>query len=246
MRPVLFTVGGRRVWSYPALLYAGLVCGFYVMYLVAPRLGLAPEQAALALLILFVPALVGSRLWFVLDHWPSYRREPRRIWRRSEGGMTLYGGLVLALLASPLVLDVVGVGFAAFWDAAAFAILVAMVFTRVGCLLNGCCAGRASDGRATLWLPDHAGHWERRHPVQILEMGSALVLLLCAASLLAARAPRGSIFIFSLAGYGMVRLAVDRLRDRPEQTVTSHPAALTVFLICSLAVFAAGWMVVGG
>ena len=76
MRPVLFTVGGRRVWSYPALLYAGLVCGFYVMYLVAPRLGLAPEQAALALLILFVPALVGSRLWFVLDHWPTIAASP--------------------------------------------------------------------------------------------------------------------------------------------------------------------------
>ena len=159
--------------------------------------------------------------------------------------MTLYGGLVLALLASPLVLDVVGVGFAAFWDAAAFAILVAMVFTRVGCLLNGCCAGRASNGRVGLWLPDHAGHWERRHPVQILEMGSALVLLLGAASLLAP-GHHGAIFIFSLAGYGMVRLALDRLRERPEQTVTSHPAALTVFLICSLAVFAAGWMVVGG
>lgn len=246
MRPVLFTLRGRPVWSYPALLYAGLVSGFYVTYAVAPRLGLAPQPAALALLILFVPALVGSRLWFVLDHWATYREDLPRIWRRSEGGMALYGGLLLALLVSPIVLGALDVGFAAFWDAATFAILVAMVFTRVGCLLNGCCSGRASSGRIGLWLPDHAGHWQRRHPVQILEMAAAVVLMVGAVALLALGAPRGVIFISGLAGYGSVRLAVDRLRERPEPTVATHSVALTIFVVGSLALFAAGWMVGGG
>ncbi len=246
MRPVLFTIRGRRVWSYPALLYAGLVCGFYVMYAIAPTLGLAPEPAAAALLILFVPALVGSRLWFVLDHWTTYQDELPRIWRRSEGGMALYGGLVLALLVSPIVLGAFDVGFAAFWDAATFAILVAMLFTRVGCLLNGCCSGRASSGRVGLRLPDHAGHWQRRYPVQILEMAGALIVLLGAASLLALGPHHGAIFIFGLAGYGSVRLVLDRLRERPEPTVSTHPAALTMFVICSLALFAAGWLMGGG
>jgi phosphatidylglycerol---prolipoprotein diacylglyceryl transferase len=246
MRPVLFTIRGRTVWSYPALLYAGLVCAFYAMYAIAPRLGLAPEPAAVALLILFVPALVGSRLWFVMDHWSIYHDELPRVWRRSEGGMALYGGLVLALLVSPIVLGALDVGFATFWDAATFAILVAMLFTRVGCLLNGCCSGRVTNGRLGLRLPDHGGHWQRRYPVQILEMGAALLLLLGAAALLAVEPPRGAVFIFGLAGYGSARLALDRLRERPEPTVSTHPAALTIFVVCSLALFAAGWLVGGG
>jgi phosphatidylglycerol---prolipoprotein diacylglyceryl transferase len=246
VRPVLFSVGGRKVYSYPALLYAGLVSGFYVMYGIAPTLGLARLPAALALLILFVPALVGSRLWFVVDHWSNYRQDRRRIWRRSEGGMALYGGLILALLISPAILSAVGAGFVAFWDAATFAILVAMVFTRVGCLLNGCCSGRACESPIGIWLPDPAGHWQRRHPVQILEMAAALVLLLGAVSLLAVGVPRGAIFIFGLVGYGSVRLALDRLRDRPELTLTTHPVAVTIFVVCSLALFAAGWLAGGG
>jgi phosphatidylglycerol:prolipoprotein diacylglycerol transferase len=246
VRPVLFSVRGHRVWSYPALLYVGLVCGFYALYLLAPKLRLEPGAAALALLILFVPALVGARVWFVLDHWTVYRRQPQRVWRRSEGGMTLYGGLVLALLVSPAVLGALGVGFAAFWDAATVTILVAMVFTRVGCLLNGCCAGRASDGPLSLRLPDHAGHWRRRHPVQILEMAAAVLLLAGSASLLAAGAPRGAVFVFGLAGYGCARLGLDRLRERPIPSATTHAGALTIFLTGSLVVFAAGWLVVGG
>src|ERR1700761_1310359 len=98
MRRVLFHVGSRQIWSYPALLYIGLVSGFYVMYGVAPSLGMPATTAGLAVLVMFVPALAGSRLWFVLDHWAIYRQDPRRIWRLSEGGMALYGGLVLALL----------------------------------------------------------------------------------------------------------------------------------------------------
>jgi phosphatidylglycerol:prolipoprotein diacylglycerol transferase len=243
MRRVLFTVRGVRIWSYPALLYVGLVSGFYVMWAIAPSLGLRRGPAAAALLILLAPAVIGARLWFVLDHWTVYRREPRRIWRHSEGGLALYGGLVLALVLSPAVLGGFGVRFAGFWDGATFTILVGMMFARVGCLLNGCCAGRPSQGWLGLWLPDHAGRRERRYPVQLIELTAAAVLLAGSASLLVLHAPRGTIFAFGLAGYASVRLALDRLRAPAARSVTSQRAALATFLACSAAIFVAGWLV---
>ena len=106
MRRVLFSFRGIRVWSYPVLLYVGLLGGFYVNYAIAPAIGMDRERAALATVILFAPALAGARLWFVIDHWTIYRREPRRIWRHAEGGLTLYGGLVLSLVLSPPILAV--------------------------------------------------------------------------------------------------------------------------------------------
>ena len=158
---------------------------------------------------MFVPAIVGSRIWFVLDHWAIYRHDLRRIWRHSDGGMTLYGGLVLTLVLSPVILAPPGLRFAAFWDGATFTILVGMVFTRVGCLLNGCCSGRRNDGRLGLWLPDHTGRWQRRYPVQLLELASALVLLGGSATLLAVGVPRGTIFVFALVSYAAARFAID-------------------------------------
>ena len=245
MRRVLFSVRGVAVWSYPALLYVGLVCGFYVMYAIAPRMGMRPAPAALAALILFAPAIAGARLWFVADHWAIYRREPRRIWRHSEGGMTLYGGLVLALLLSPAVLASLGLRFADFWDAATFTILVGMIFTRVGCLLNGCCSGRHSDGPLGLRLPDHAGHWERRHPVALLEIACSALLLAGSAALLALGAPAGTIFAFGLAGYACVRFALDRLREPSPRSRVSHRVALSAFLTCSVLASAVGWLATG-
>jgi phosphatidylglycerol---prolipoprotein diacylglyceryl transferase len=241
MRRVLFHVRGVPIWSYPALLYVGLVCGFYVMYAIAPNVGMPRGPAGIATLIMFLPAIVGSRIWFVLDHWSTYRHDLHRIWRHSDGGMTLYGGLVLALVLSPLTLTPFGLRFAAFWDGATFTILVGMMFTRVGCLLNGCCSGRHNDGRLGLRLPDLAGRWDRRYPVQLLELGAALILLAGSATLLAVGAPRGTIFAFALTGYAGARLAIDPLRERPTYSRTGRPVALATFIACSVLASALGW-----
>jgi phosphatidylglycerol:prolipoprotein diacylglycerol transferase len=242
MRRILFSVRGVPVWSYQALLYLGLVSGFYVMYAVAPNLGMSRARAAVAVLIMFAPAVAGARIWFVLDHWAIYRRDRSRIWRQSDGGMTLYGGLVLALVLSPALLAALGLRFAAFWDAATFTILVGMIFTRVGCLLNGCCSGRHSDGRLALRLPDHTGRWDRRYPVQLLELAAALVLLGGSAALLALAAPRGTIFAFALAGYAGARLAIDPLRERPPGIAAGRRVALAAFVACSVLASAVGWV----
>ena len=213
MRRVLFSWHGVEVHSYPALLYLGLTFGVYAGYGAAASMGLDPDRAAAGILILIVPALVGARLWFVLRNWQVFRTEPRRIWRRREGGATLVGGLLLALALSPAVLAALALPFGAFWDAATFTLLVGMIFTRVGCLLNGCCAGRPSEGRLALRLPGQAGRWERRHPVELLELTTAVVLLACCVAIAAAEPPPGAVFLFALAGYGCARSIIDPLRE---------------------------------
>jgi phosphatidylglycerol:prolipoprotein diacylglycerol transferase len=245
MRRIHFNVRGMPVWSYPALLYLGLVCGFYVMYAVAPAVGMPRAPAADAMLVMFVPAIIGARIWFVLDHWAIYRHDKRRIWRRSEGGMTLYGGLVLALALSPAVLNAFRLPFVAFWDAATFTILAGMTFTRVGCLLNGCCSGRSTDGRFGLWLPDHQGRRQRRYPVQLLELAGSLLLLGGSAVLLAVGAPHGTICGFALAGYAATRFAIDPLRERPTNSRAGRPVALGAFIACSVLASAVGWLATG-
>jgi phosphatidylglycerol:prolipoprotein diacylglycerol transferase len=213
VRRVLFSWHGIEIHSYPALLYLGLVSGFYAGYGAAASMPIDPDRAAVGVLILIVPALVGARLSLVLSHWEAFRREPRRIWRRRDGGAALVGGLLLAVALSPAVLAGLGLPFGVFWDAATFTMLVGMVFTRVGCLLNGCCVGRPSEGRLALHLPDHKGRWARRHPVQLLELVAAVALLAGAVAISTDPPFAGSIFICVVAGYGCARSILNPLRE---------------------------------
>src|SRR4051812_46872763 len=202
MRRILFSWRGLNIYSYPAMLYAGLLAGVFAGAQVAQSAGLSADRFAIAIVILVIPALAGSRLYFVLTRWDLYRHDPARIWRRTEGGMAMYGGFMLAVPLSIPLLRSLGLPFAGFWDAAALTILLGMAFTRIGCLLNGCCGGRTSDAWFALSLPDHDGHWQRRIPTQLMEMAFALLLFGAALALRNVAPFPGAIFCLVLAGYG--------------------------------------------
>src|ERR1700709_2198167 len=158
MRRILFSWRGYNIYSYPAMLYIGLLAGVFVGACVAQSAGLSADRFAIAITFLLIPALAGSRLYFVLTRWDLFRRDPARIWRRDEGGMSMYGGFILAVPLSIPLLRLLGLPFGGFWDAAALTILLGMAFTRIGCFLNGCCGGRRSDARFALSLPCHHGN----------------------------------------------------------------------------------------
>jgi prolipoprotein diacylglyceryl transferase len=208
MRKILFRWNGLNVYSFPAMLYVGIVAGVFVGAQAAELSGVDPNRFAAASAILVAPALVGSRLLFVLTHWDVYRRDLSRILRHSEGGMAMYGGIILAVPLSIPLLRAMNVPFAEFWDAATFTTLVGMVFTRVGCLLNGCCSGRPTGAWWGFNLPDHRGIWRRRIPTQILEMTWAAAIL-CAAIFISDRKPSaGAIFCLAVVAYGTGRILI--------------------------------------
>lgn len=213
MRKILVSWRGWNLYSYPTMLYVGMVCGIFVAAFIAGLSGLDPDRFVLASVILSIPALIGARLFFVASHWDLYRNDRARIWRRSEGGMAMYGGLLAAVPLSIPLLHVMGLSFAKFWDAATFNMLTGMIFTRFGCLLNGCCAGRASTSWLALNLPDYRGIRRRRWPTQLLEAALATVLL-TVALLLRGHAPfDGAILCSVLLAYGIGRYFLQQLRD---------------------------------
>ena len=241
---VLFQWRGIRIYSYPAMLYFGLVFGVLGGTRAATLHGLDSGRVYAAMLLLIPPALVGARLLFVASHWRLFRREPRRIWRRSDGGAALYGGLIASFVLSLPLLPALGVPVGAFWDAAAVTMLIGMVITKVGCLLNGCCAGRRTEGRFGLYLPNEHGVWCRRVPAQLMEAGLAVCLLI--ASLMAwDRIPfDGGCFLIAVAGYGLGRWWLESIRESIDGigAFSLHRMISGVLVTLSMASFALIWL----
>src|SRR2546430_10997789 len=108
---ILFRWRGLTVWSYPAMLYFGLVAGVVAGNLAAHATGVDAFRVFVATLILIPPAIAGARLLYVAAHWQHYRNCPGRIWNRQEGGMAMYGGMPVMLLLSAPLLAALGLGF---------------------------------------------------------------------------------------------------------------------------------------
>ncbi len=222
MHPILFRWRGRPVWSYPAMLHVGLSVGLVIGNLEANLRGLDGTRTYLATVLLVLPALAGARLVYVAGHWGLFRDDPARIWRHSVGGQAMYGGLFAVPVSIPL-LRALGVPFWAFWDVATFTMLTGMVFTRVGCLLQGCCAGRVAA----------RGHI----PMQVLEAALG-ALVLGGVAAIPARAAPGTVFLAALAGYAAGRFVLQGAREARHRVAGVDVQRATSVFLASAAIAA--------
>jgi prolipoprotein diacylglyceryltransferase len=233
-----------KFWAYPTFLYLGLVSGVFAGNAAAHASGLDAFRVFVATFLLILPALFGARLLYVVTHWDRYKHDLSKIFNRSEGGAAQYGGILLGIPLSFPLLSLLDLPFGAFWDVAAFTILVGMILTRIGCLLNGCCAGRPSKGWLSVRLPNSAGVWTRRIPLQLLEAALALLLVMASALLWKMMPFPGALFAFVVGGYGCGRLVLESLRELPAgQRFTLHHAISLVMVVASGAVLTIGSLV---
>lgn len=212
------------------MLYLGLVFGVLAGNVAAHIAGIDPLRSYFAILILIIPALTGARLLYVALNWKVYRSDPGRIWKRGDGGLVMYGGLPPMLLCSIPLLHAWHLNFGQFWDVSSFTICIGMIFARIGCLLNGCCGGRASNSWFSVYLPNSRGVWEKRVPTQVLEAMCAAVLLISAAFVWR-RAPfPGALFLFVTLGYSSARFIMEFAREREPNRGCSESRMRSPFL----------------
>ena len=114
MRPILFTLGPFTISSYPVMICLGACLSIWLSLREIDRLGLDRPTYITICLIGFSSGVVGARIMNCIVFYDLYRGKPwwklLAIW---EGGMAMYGGVILAL---PLCYAYVRVKRLSFWQ----------------------------------------------------------------------------------------------------------------------------------
>jgi phosphatidylglycerol:prolipoprotein diacylglycerol transferase len=227
MRPVLLSVAGRPISAFQVLQYLGVLAGLTLGAEVTRRLGADPNTFLLAGFVLFIPAVISAHLA------PSLisGRANRRSWILPTEGSAIFLAIPGLLLTAPFVVWIAGLPAGAFLDGAAVAVATGTIVGRIGCLLQGCCAGRPTRGPLGIQLTDAHGVRTRRVPTQLLDACWAALLL---AALLAASGhpPMGASFFAFCALYGAGRFLTDFTREqRPRSGALSQAQLASLGLI---------------
>lgn len=149
------------------------------------------------LLWLAVVAFAGARAQFVWNTWSfgTYSTHPidvLKVWRGLHAG----GGLAALVIALPFVVRGHGVSLGRFADVIFPTIPIGLAIVRIGCFLQGCCFGHASDlpwavsfppgspaanFHASTGLIERGGDWSGPvHPLQLYFAGAGVVAALAA------------------------------------------------------------------
>lgn len=217
MQPILFELGPFRIHAYGLALAVSFLIGSLWVSRRARPLGLRDEDLSRLYLWVLVSALLGARFYYAFQHPEDFSDnwfEVLQIWR---GGLTQYGGVLVALLVGWLYVRARGWSFRLVGDLFVPALALGEAITRIGCFFNGCCFGCATDlPWAVIYPPDSSAHWalgaQPVHPAQLyLSVGNfALAFLL-------ARVPvrqlgSGRLFALYLAASSLLRFFVDFAR----------------------------------
>ena len=210
------------------------------------RAGVKPLRALALLAAMAAAFLAGARLWNVAVNPGAYGGALK--WHSLRlAGLSLYGGV----LASALVLfawtRLSGASFLPPLDAITVPSAAAFALARVGCFLNGCCHGIATDSVWGVEFPAKSGAQEligkllplpgltlpaKHYPTQLFELAPALLGLI-PALMLGRKLKQGSTFLLYGVWFSASRLAILPLRSLPYNDIVKKIAypALYIALI---------------
>jgi phosphatidylglycerol---prolipoprotein diacylglyceryl transferase len=165
MLPELFRIPGLNIpiFGYGLMMVLGFFFAMELAKFLARRSGLDPDQFATAGIIALVTGVIGARLSHVLENLDQYTDPARsfgaNLWDAiniARGGLTFYGGLILATFACIAYARWRRIPLRLGMDIIAPCVMLGLAFGRVGCFLNGCCFGAQCDASWAVRFPYHS------------------------------------------------------------------------------------------
>ncbi|MBI2560337.1 MAG: prolipoprotein diacylglyceryl transferase, partial [Planctomycetes bacterium] len=149
--PIPFLHTSLPIYSYGFMLMIAFLSGLYVARRLSAHHPLSGKAASERIdpniisdisIYTIIAAIVGARLFFVIQNFSDYRNNPLDIFKIYQGGLVFYGGLIAVTIALPVFARLKRISFLKLMDIIVIATSLGLVFGRIGCFLNGCCYGK--------------------------------------------------------------------------------------------------------
>ena len=210
MHPVLFQIGPLGVRSYFVIVCLAFLIAAALAARRASAMGLTAGQIAVLGSVTLVMGVAGARLGFLLGRWEDFRPNPAQVFQLWDGGLGFYAGAALGLPAVAWVLRLYRKPVLLVLDRTIRYLVLAVAVTRIGCFLNGCCAGSPT---SLPWGMAFPSEIVRRHPTPLYESAGMLGLFFLLKALERRGPPPGTILFTAFLYYGFMRFGLEFIRE---------------------------------
>jgi phosphatidylglycerol:prolipoprotein diacylglycerol transferase len=224
--PIAFTIGPLSIGWYGLGYAIGLAAVYVLLVWLAKRAGEDEDIAGNGIIIVAIAALIGGRLYHVIDQWQLYQDDPLKIVLPPYTGLGVYGGILTGTIAAVVVTRMWKQPFWKWADVIAPGLFVMQAIGRWGNFFNQELYGPPTDvpwgiaidcEHRVAQYPCAAYPVDSTffHPLFLYESISGIlgaVVLLWIARRWGARMRPGDLFLVFLIWYAVVRLLLETLR----------------------------------
>lgn len=260
MYPELLKIGPLTIYSYGLMLAVGFIVASYVLTLELRRKRIDHNLGGNVTLLAVIFGIIGSKIHYLVEHWDRFVVDPSIAF--SPGGLTFYGGLILAFgfnywyVKYRKKVDVFKV-----MDSVAPALMLGYGIARIGCHL----AGDGDYGLATdlpwgtdysqgtyppsiafLQVPEIASQFPAGvvpdvtplHPTPIYEFLAATLIFLFLWKIRRRTMPDGKLFMIYIVASSLERFLIEFIRINPRILLGLSQAQLISVVLVGLGVYA--------
>lgn len=248
------------IFGYGAMLVCGVIACGWVASKRAPLANADPAFARELAIWIVLSGVVGARLFHLVQYREvvyqncvSLADYIKASVMLPDGGLVLYGGIILATATYFLLCRRNKVDPLKFGDAVVPAVFVGIAFGRLGCFLNGCCYGNACSLPWAVQFPKDSVPWNALvqrgflmedalqtmslHPTQIYSSINGVILAVIVIAYYRYRKGDGSVIALAMMLYPMSRICLEILRN---DELGQLGTGLTISQFVSLGVLVAG------
>ncbi|MFH1676169.1 MAG: prolipoprotein diacylglyceryl transferase [bacterium] len=235
--PSNYTFPHVSIYSYGFMLMISFVIGTIWLISNGKREKPKIETDTILDLMVFIiiGSIIGARIVYVLTQWKDYQGDKANILRITEGGLSIHGGIIGALLFGWIYVKAKGLQYWRMVDFTIPAVALGMFFGRIGCFLNGCCYGiKCGDDFPLRVKFPNVDYWKDhkmpadlaqlydagsaamgnffRHPAQLYEAVGALAIFFYLINFRKHKAFNGHVFLMFVWLYSLLRFFVEFYR----------------------------------
>lgn len=228
------------------------VCGTFVY---ARRYGFAQKQLIIFLIAVSVAGFFGARLLHIVTNEEAYTSGIYKYFALDMEGFALSGGLVSVIVVGWLVAKKLQLDFWSLGDISVIFLGVGIVFTRIGCFLNGCCFGAVTQMPWGVQFPilSHAHQYQISHgigsifhvfpvhPTQLYEAMAAIIGSVLAFYLIYKKTRPGTAILVFGVWFAIFRLINMHFRVMPitfDASYYFYPTFYISVIIVCIVIFA--------
>lgn len=238
MHPILFKIGGIKIYTYYLTLGIGMSLFFLYAYLNHKTLGMDRKNVISTFIIAYLAGLIGWRVIYLL--WLSFRiEEPDKfikfMWGNSLIGIFTLGGFASLFFLKSKKME----GIWKFYDGLTIPLVLLFVFIKLcGCLPNGCCFGTPTSLPWGIKYPSYSYPAKilgdvPLHPAPLYDALGGILLAMLLSFVKNRKRFDGEICLWLVLGFGIIKFFLEFYRYNPHR----HPflgMSLTLMQIVSL------------
>ena len=231
----MFKVGPLKFNLYGIMFALGFLVANFLAVREAVKQGIDKEIVKNLSLTIFIGAIVGARLFYVLFYWPPH--VPFTFWdifKIWEGGIAFIGGFLGGVAASYVFIRKRKLEFWRYADIFTLPLIVGHIFGRVGDYLTGGHPGKVTNVPWAIYLNNAS-----RHPVVLYEIVGLIIIAVTILNLKKVKRFEGLLFLAYVQLYAIQRMFLDffRIESTDPRFLGLTPTQYVVIFLFVLAAF---------